>query len=228
MKTRIRFIVARLEASIDSIADTFNNTPYTEKRGIGISSRNLGSTSLSATFIEKRIVIEEIKYPTGDVEQAERIKYVYIDFEIIPYRGSYYLIKIGNPPASLKSFIAHIGELFPSLSIEKYKFDLKKFYKTIKGNKILLFCKATSLKASSVPFSEKSVARIEVISENDAYQELKKIYGEKAYSLDRLIFSLSSPEGESELTVASTGAACFDNDTHKDVLIESFVQSIDF
>lgn len=227
MKTRIRFLITRIEMSIDDIASAVNDIPYRESTGIGIASSCLNNDHFAATFIEKKRVYEQIDYPSGETEKIERIKYLYINFEIIHFNESIYIIQIENPPASLKSFLNHMGKIFKSLSVEKYQFDLNKFYMTIKNNK-QVSSKVSSLKASSIPFSEKSTAKLEIISDNDAYRELKRVYGEKKYKLDRLVFLLFSHEVESVLTITSTGSAIFDREKHNDTILHAFTQSIIF
>ncbi len=228
MKARNKFIVAQIDIHIDDFAKMSNKNSYRENAGIGIISNVLDSSGFSATFVEKRKLSENIKLPNGEIQVVERIKYVYVEFKVIPMHESYYILRITNPPISLKSFVNYLSKIFTDLSIEKYEFNLKKFHDAIKNNDKIKSCRVISLKASSVPFGEKSMAKLEIFSEKDSYRELKKQYGEKSYKLDRLVFSLSSERASSTIAVSSNGTIYFDSDNHEESITESFVKSISF
>ncbi|MBO2580313.1 hypothetical protein AAEI00_02665 [Shewanella algae] len=227
-KIKNKFLVLQIDCNLDKVAEQLNINQYTESKGVGVSSRKLDKDKIFASFVEKKTITEEVNYPNGTVESIESVKYIYFDFKIRLIKENYFLIQLFNAPLSIKTFIFYLSDLFPSLAIEKFKFNLFTFRNRLKENKSFNKVRITSLKASSLPFSDKSVARIEVFSENDSFHELKKAYGERGYKLDRLVFTINNAGQNSELSASSTGSITFTESLNEEIIIESFSRSINF
>lgn len=227
-KLRSRFLVLQIESTLDEVANIFNENQYAESKGIGVLSGTLNNNSIQATFVEKKKVYDEISYPNGDTETQERFKYIYFKFKVRLITKNHYLIQLINAPASIKSFVTFLSKLYSSLIVEKFKFDLSAFHKGLKQHSLVEKVRVTNLKASSLPFSEKSVAKIEVFSESDSYRELKKIYGEKGYRLDRLVFSLILSGIETDLSASSSGAISYSESLDESIAVDSFIDAIKY
>lgn len=227
-KIKNKFLVLQIDCELDDVAEQLNKNQYTEKNGVGVTSRKLGKDRIFATFAEKKKLSEEIIYPNGETERFESVKYIYFDFRIRSMHKNFYLIQIFNAPLSIKTFVFYLSEIFPSLAVEKFKFDLFTFRNSLKEQDSFNKVRVTSLKASSLPFSDKSIARIEVFSENDSFHELKKAYGEKGYKLDRLVFTINNNGIEHELSASSTGSITFADSLNEEIIINSFSKSVTF
>jgi hypothetical protein len=227
-KLRSRFLVLRLDCELNDLAGSINSNQYTEQRGMGVISGFLDRDSVNATFVEKKKVYDEISYPDGETDTLERYEYIYFSFKAHSISDKHYLFQLINAPVSIKCFIAFLSKLFPSLAVEKYKFDLKDFHKIIKRSSIVERARVTNLKASSLPFSEKSAAKIELFSETDSYRELKRVYGEKGYSLDRLVFTISYGGGDYEIIATASGLISYSELLDESIVIDSFVGSISY
>lgn len=227
-KLRSRFLVLRLDCELNDLADGINSNQYTEKKGMGIISGSLDRDSVNATFVEKKKVFDEISYPDGETDTLERYEYIYFSFKAHSISAKHYLFQLINAPVSIKCFMAFLSKIYPSLAVEKYKFDLQDFHKSIKRNPSIERSRVTNLKASSLPFSEKSAAKIELFSETDSYRELKRVYGEKGYCLDRLVFTISCGGGDYEMLASASGVISYSELLDESIVIESFVGSISY
>ena len=227
-KFRSRFLVLRLDCKLNDLANSINSNQYSEKNGVGVISGSLDRDNVNATFVEKKKVYDEISYPNGESETLERYKYIYFRFKAQSISDRHYLFQLINAPISIKCFIGFLSKLYPSLAVEKYKFDLRGFHKSIKRNSSVERARVTNLKASSLPFSDKSAAKIELFSEADSYRELKRVYGERGYRLDRLVFTISSGGGDYEMLASASGAISYSEFLDESIVIESFVDSINY
>lgn len=223
-----KFLVLQLDCDLDAIAQLLNNNQYTENKGIGITSKKLDGNNISATFVERKIISEQISYPNGETKIMERVKYIYLDFKIRLLRDNFFLFQLYNAPLSVKRFLFFLSCIFPSLVVEKFIFDLFNFRKILKNHSTFNNVRVTSLKASSLPFSDKSVAKVEVFSEHDSFHELNKVYGETGYRLDRLVFTISHKGEESELSASSLGSITFTDGLSEEVIVNSFSRSITY
>jgi hypothetical protein len=227
-KLRNRFLVLRLDCGLNDLAENINSNQYTENRGMGVISGSLDRDSVDATFVEKRKVYDEISYPDGETETIERYKYIYFSFRAQAISEKHYLFQLVNAPVSIKCFVEFLSKIYPSLALETFTFDLQRFHKSIKQDPRVERARVTSLKASSLPFSEKSAAKIELFSETDSYRELTRVYGEKGYNLDRLVFTISYRGSDYEILASASGAISYSESLDESIVVESFVGSINY
>lgn len=227
-KLRNRFLVFRLDCELNDLAENMNSNQYTENRGAGVISGSLDRDSVNATFVEKKKVYDKISYPDGETETIERYKYIYFSFKAQAISDKHYLFQLVNAPVSVKRFVEFLSKIYPNLAVENFKFDLQRFHKSIKQDPRVERARVTSLKASSLPFSEKSAAKIELFSETDSYRELKRVYGENNYNLDRLVFTISYGGSDYEMLASSSGAMSYSEHLDESIVIESFVDSISY
>lgn len=227
-KLRSRFLIIRLDCELNDLASRLNSNQYSEKKGVGVISGSLDRDSVNATFVEKKKVYDEISYPDGDTEILERYKYIYFGFRAQSISSKHYLFQLIDAPLSIKCFIAFLSKIYPDLAVEKFKFDLSCFHKNIECSPAIERARVTSLKASSLPFSEKSTAKIEVFSETDSYRELKRVYGEKGYCLDKLVFTISYGGCDYEVLASASGVVSYSELLDESIVIKSFVGSISY
>lgn len=224
---KTKCFILQTNESIESIARKLNSAQYSDENGRGIVSGMLKHDFFEATFTEKVKIIEQISYPGGDVESQERVKFVYIKFKIIRMDSERFLLYLINPPVSVKAFIEYLRLQFNRLYIEKYRFNLSTFHNCLVRSKEVKNIKIRSLKASSVKFSQRSAAKLELYSEYDALVELKKVYGEEDYVINKLLFSFDYFGKEQEITASSTGAISYGKSFDENLIIKSFSNSIE-
>lgn len=227
-KNRSRFLVFSLEQSLEKMADAFNRHQFNESNLIGVNTESLTHSEMTIKFIEKKTIYDQIQYPDGETETVERFTYIYFNIYIRKIVGSYYLFHIANPPASIKSFVGLLVRIFPTITLENFTFSLRKFRSQLMKNWRARNCRVTRLNASSIPFGDKSVAKIEIFSEIDAYKEFTKVYSGKNIRLDRFVFSVFSDEKHVELTASSTGLISFDKSLDEASVVKSFLGSITY
>jgi len=227
-KIKNKFLLLQIDCALDDVAMHLNNNQFNENNGVGIISRKLSNGRITATFAERKNIYEEIAYPNGETGKFERIKYVYFDFKVRLINDNYYLFQLFSPPLSLRAFVLYLSEILPGLAIEKFKLDLFAFRQSLIEQNSFNNVRVTSLKASSLPFSNKSIAKIEIFSEVDAFDELKKAYGEKGYDIDRMVFTINNHGLDLELSSSSVGSIFFVESLNEDVIIDSFSRSIKY
>ena len=96
----------------ESICKYFNNVPYSDDINIGFDVLEIQPKRLLARYIERQDIIEELRHPFGGIEKVNSIKYIIFQFEVIPLKKDIYLLKVINPPQSLKSFVKTLSGLF--------------------------------------------------------------------------------------------------------------------
>ncbi len=223
---RNKFIILQTDSTIDEIAELLNNRQYAESAGMGIVSRTLGKGYFTATFTEKQKLIESINYPDGEVEKREFFKYSYIDFKIRKIEEGKLLVQLINAPLSIRNFINFLAGLTKEIYVERYEFCLKKFLINLRSSKYITKVDVKILTASSLRFTKKSAAKIELSSEFDALKELESIYGEKGYVIKKVVLSVNSLDKVSEVSASSSGTISYSDSINEEFLIEPFLSSL--
>lgn len=224
---KTKCFVLQLNGTIESIASALNSAQYSDENERGIVSGLLEHDLFGATYTEKVKIVEQISYPGGDIESQERVKFIYIKFKIIHMDPERFLLYLINPPVSVKNFIEYLTLQFDKIFIEKYRFNLNTFHNCLDKFNDVKNIKIRSLKASSVRFSNRSVAKLELFSEFDALEELKKVYGDTGYTINKILFSFDYFGKEQEITASSTGAINYSKSFNEKLIIESFTNSIE-
>lgn len=221
-----RFIILQTESTIDEIAELLNRQQYSENAGMGIISRVLGKDHFAATFTEKQRFVESINYPNGEVEERESFKYSYINFKLRKIEGGKILLQLINAPLSIKNFIKFLSNLTEETYVERYSFSLKAFLDNLRESKDITNFQVKCLTASSLRFTKKSAAKIELFSEFDALKELESVYGETGYVIKKVLLRVNSLDGVDEVSASSSGAITYSSAVNESFLIESFLASL--
>lgn len=221
-----RFIILQTESTIDEIAELLNRQQYSENAGMGIISRVLGKDHFAATFTEKQRLIESINYPDGAVEERESFKYSYINFKLRNIEKGKILLQLINAPLSIKGFIKFLSNLTEETYVERYNFNLKHFLDNLRDSKNILNLEVKCLTASSLRFTKKSAAKIELFSEFDALKELESVYGERGYMIKKVSLRINSLDGVDEVSASSSGTITYSSSINERFLIEPFLASL--
>lgn len=188
MKTkRQRWYRIQHRASFIAIIEKIKSLPYSEEHPIGFEIVETSQSRLIARYIEQQLVSSVIRHPFGEIEETTTIKYTIFYFEIIRILKELSIIKVLNPPVSLKGFVKKLVDICTDgFSISRIHFELDKVYMDIVSNPSIDRYSVKKLSVSSIPFSKKTIARLNLRSSGNAYEELRRKYKSEQYKLDKI------------------------------------------
>lgn len=224
---RLKFLLVDVDSDLESIAETLNSQMYFESLGFGVLPINFNGYAYEATFIERNNVVDEFLKPDGSTEKINLIRYKYVNFRLIRMAGPKYLLILKDPPLALRNFIHFLKSNLPDITVEKYNFDLERFYNVLRKTDDVDNCRVKMVRASSIPIGNNSVAKVQIISDSDAYKELIRVYGREV-KLDKLFFRLLSNDLYSGCTVSARGSIMFDRLEHEETFVSAFIGSLTY
>lgn len=205
-KTRLLYFVAVHESKHSSLSDLFQGFSYDENRMTGFEIIRFDRGSIYLRFVEKVILTESLTHPDGTYEEIERIGYNIFKFSITYVSKGRSLIQIINPPRSLKRFALSISKVLISLSLERVCISPISTYLYFKNNKSVSRVHVRKALASNIVLSEKSLAKVEVVSHGDALEELERRYGGMNMHVDKINFSMAYKNRIIPVEASSSGA----------------------
>jgi len=209
MKTsRLRWFIAEFDLSISGLASALNEVQYGIKKPVGFEIIDIKKNIILAKFIQRETKVEEIINPLGKVEKYESTRYIVFDFKVTRLAKGKALIRVINPPASLKSFVMLISDICDNkLSIEKVELDLVSFYKKIENIDSIIRYDFIGLQASGIQFGKTSIAKMEIVSSSNVFEEFLYKYNNKKYKLDKIKFKARVNSGDELAELSSSGSA---------------------
>ena len=210
---KLRWYVLRSDLTISMIADGLRNTPYVENDLSGFEVDVFRDDFVESIFVEKKVVSINIENPFGENESFQSISYVQVKFRISRIDRELSLLTLSNPPRSLKAFFSKLSAIFGGkVFVDSLRFDILKFYKYFVDEKTVERYQVSRVSANSIPFTEKSFARIEVVSDGDAFKELTSKYKNLVLSIDKLEIKCRAKGEDGVLVISNTGLiSCSNN-----------------
>jgi hypothetical protein len=189
-----------------SLIDKLNSFPYKEDNQIGFDVLEIQTKRIFARYIECQKITEELHHPFGEIETVSSIKYVIFHFETIPLEKHSFLIKVVNPPVSLKGFVKALSILFQGdFSISKVRIDVEDFFNYLIKSNSGGRHSVEKLLVSSIPFGEKTVAAISLKSTDNAYKEFKKRHTGDKYKIEKISIMLRFNAEWESIKISSSG-----------------------
>jgi len=209
MKTsRLRWLVAEYDLSLSGFASALNEIQYGNKRPIGFELIDVKKNMFLARFIQRENKVEEIINPLGKIEKYESTRYIVFDFKVTRLTKGKALIRVIDPPASLKSFIMLISDICDKkLSIEKVELDLVLFYRKIKTIDSVIRYDFIGLQASGIQFGKTSIAKMELASSSNVFDDFLAKYKNKKYKLEKIKFKARVNSSDELVELSSSGLA---------------------
>lgn len=223
IQNRQKWFNIKCNLTFDSLIKKLNSFPYKEDNQIGFDVLEIQPKMVFARYIECQNITEELHHPFGGIEMVSSIKYVIFQFETIPLNKHSFLIKIINPPISLKGFVKALSILFQDdFSISKVRIDVEDcFSSLIKSNSVGRYS-VVKLLVSSIPFGEKTVAAISLKSTDNAYKEFKKRHTDNKYKLEKISMMLRLNAEWERIEISSSGLiVCTSSLNH---LVEKYIE----
>lgn len=189
-----------------SMINKLNSLPYNEGTNIGFDVLETKHKRLFSRYIERQIIIEELRHPFGDVEKINSVRYIIFQFEVIHIKSDFFLIKIINPPQSLKNFVNTLSELFHGdFFISRVGIDVEDCFNALLQSGLIGRFSVEKLMASCISFGEKTIASINLRSTDNAYEEFKKRYKNTQYKLDKLMIRFRLNDEWELIEISSSG-----------------------
>ena len=206
IQNRQNWFNVRCDLPFRSIINQLNSTPYNESTNIGFDVLEINPKRLFSRYIERQIIIEELRHPFGALEKINSTKYVIFQFEVIHINNDFFLIKILNPPQSLKNFVNTLSGLFHGdFFISRIGIDVEDCFNTLLQSDCITRFSVEKLIASCISFGEKTMASINLKSSDNAYNEFKKRYKKTQYKLDKLMMTLRFNDEWESIEISSSG-----------------------
>ena len=210
--------------SFTSLIERFNSFPYKEDKQIGFDVLEIQPKKIFARYIECQKITEELHHPFGGIETVSSIKYVIFQFETIPLNKHNFLIKVINPPISLKGFVKALSILFQGdFFMSKIRIDVEDFFSyLIKSNSVGRYT-VEKLLVSSIPFGEKTVAAISLKSTDNAYKEFKKRHIDNQYKIEKISIMLRFNAEWQRIKISSFGLIICTSSLNN--LVEKYIEN---
>lgn len=211
--TRTKWLALSLSQSIPQIADSLNQHQFYKGKTTGFELVDFQKSRVRGKFIEEIITNEVVIDPFGEEILNSARRYSVFDFQVVLVKKHHFLIRITTPPRSLKSFIGELSEAFGfGFAVEPLKIDILEFVQHLRNQSGTQRWAIRKVRIDHIQLSVSSLAKIEVISRVDAYQDLKKHIDVNKATLERATVELRDEGITSEIELVSTGVISGDLD----------------
>ncbi|MCF8582031.1 hypothetical protein L2X67_19680 [Enterobacter ludwigii] len=206
MKTK--WFTANFPAGLDRLYQAIINTPFDSDKGWGFSILSYEDKYISSKYIERVEVSEVIIDPYGNETEFNHFKYVQFNFWFFKAQGGNYILIIDSPPRSIKGFISNV--------IKATESDFNVSYLVIRIDEFIKFItphfekvQVHKAKLKDLTFSKNTSGILELESSNDAIDEMRNIFKNAKFTIDKVKLSVKSNTGHETLEVNSNGSLSF-------------------
>jgi hypothetical protein len=213
--------------SLAQVADALHKAEF--RRGVsrGIELTELLKATIRGKFIEETIDNEIFVDPFGEEVVNSIRRYNIFEFLIIPAKKKRFLLRVTNPPRSLRSFVALLSEqLGFGFSISPLTVDVFRLMQHLRNATDGKNWTVKKIRLTSVRLTESSFAKIDVTSEADAYRDAKNQLSLKNSVLERATIEFSENVHFRHIELSSTGVTVGEAD-FLDELISDFQSYFD-
>lgn len=223
---RIKWNRLKSNLTLSEIAFHIKSNKYSEEFGYGYSDVDVSTDVLSATYTEAKLNKQTSIDPLGNENEQEFITYESIQFSISKLIGRLYLLTVYNPPKSIKALTERlsadsgykIGFGIVDIKLSEYLDSLREKYD-------LNLFSIKKMKVSNLIVNDNSKATVEIISKKNAFDDVKDLIGDKAYSLDKVKAAGYVLGNRCEFEMSKNGSVCV-NESMVKYLTETIVYHI--
>ncbi|MBU0621669.1 MAG: hypothetical protein KJ795_07465 [Gammaproteobacteria bacterium] len=204
--TRTKWLTLSLAKSTSEISDLLYTQKYLRGHATGFELTDVQRNRIRGKFIEEIIVNEVIIDPFGEEVLNNVRRYSIFEFQISPLKKHQFLVRINNPPRTLKNFIAALTEAFGfGFAIEQLNIDILAMIQHLRRTSDIKRWAIVRVRMANIPLGNSSLAKIEVLSNGDAYQDLQKCMDVKKATLERATVELTDNDITNQIELVSTG-----------------------
>ncbi|HEY6020086.1 MAG TPA: hypothetical protein VIY48_09335 [Candidatus Paceibacterota bacterium] len=211
--TRTKWLALSLGHSMSEIVGLLEKQQFFRGKASGLELIDVQRNRIRGKFIEEIVTNELVIDPFGEEILNKVRRYSIFEFQITPLAKKQFLIRINNPPRSLKNFIGILSDAFGfGFAIESPSIDIIAMLQYLRKLGSIKRLTIRKVRMANIALSGSSIAKIEVVSDVDAYQDLQKSMDIKKATLERatVVFKDEGMTGEIELV--STGVISGDID----------------
>lgn len=203
--SKYTFFFMKSDINFNSLVKKIVATPFLNDTNKGFNPLEREPDSLEAVFIERIKRTISIIDPYGNEESQEIADYIRIKFRLINY-DNYVLLVLENPPRSKKNFFRFLVKNIDSmLTLDSAQFNVPEILEDIKRSFSATTTIVEKANVSRVLLSPSGSGKIEVKSNMDAIDEIRKLLGGKDFFVDRITCTIKNRESKKKLTLVSSG-----------------------
>lgn len=184
------------DVSLKKVLPLLLRSPFDMEQGKGFEVLSRDQQCLQAKFIERCASAEEITDPFGVTTQVETIRYSTIRFQIheIGQSDGRFLLEVAMPPRSLRSLAFALDAVLGGVRVSDIDLPLLQVFARIKHKSPK--AKLVRIKASNLRVTDDSIAKVEFLSEVDAYRDFVAVFGKPSALIEKL--RIERPFGDLE------------------------------
>ena len=225
--TRTKWLALSIDLPILQIADALYERQFLRGKIAGFELSDVNKSSVRGRFIEEVIANEVVIDPFGDEILNSVRRYSIFDFQITPLKKYNFLIRINNPPRSLKNFITTLSDVFGfGFSVEPLEIDILAMIKHLRDLSSVSSWSVKKVRMSHVRLSDSSFAKVEVVSDVDAYNDFRKHMSVKGAVLERATIAPKMSNLFGDIEFVSTGVVICDTNALEELspILQSYFQ----
>lgn len=224
IQNRQKWFNTNFNLAFKSVVKQLNSLPYNETNSSGFDLIEIRQTKIFSRYIERQDLIEEVLHPLGGVETVNSVRYIIFQFEVKFIAEDTFLIKIVNPPVSLKGFVGRLSEIFrDGFFISTIKIDVEDCFNYLIKSKFSGRYSVESVLVSNIPFGDKTVATFNLKSTDNAYKEFKKKYIDVNYKIEKVGLRLRVNNQWEYINISSSGLIICTSGL--DDLVEEYIEN---
>lgn len=200
---KIKWIRLTSDLEFKSIRECLHQNLFIEDENVGFKVIDVSATSMDVQFFEKINVSEVVIGTNGEEENIVFWKIVSFYFSIIKCGVSGYLIRLDNPPRTLKGFSKKIVDVLGG-AIDAMTIDLKRLIFLFEQDDHVSRLVINNVLIGDVKFTQESTSKIELSSSKDAYLQFKDHFFDIGHEIYRMRCSLSIDGISGVLEVSKT------------------------
>lgn len=190
---------------------------FDENLGWGFQILKYSPDRLQIRYSEKVKVNEVITDPYGVKNIIEYNKYINFNFWLQRDVTGNHLLIIENPPRTIKSFIVNFIKCIESdFYVSGKNIKIESFAESIDEHFNEVHIRKAKLKGLS--FSKYTFGNLEVESSKDALQDIKGIFSNPSYLLDKAKFYVLQDDFSYCIEVTSGGTIIFDEEIFENIV----------
>jgi hypothetical protein len=206
MKTK--WFTANFPAGLDELYQSIIDSPFDSDRGWGFAINSYESNYISSKYIERIEVSELIVDPYGNETEFNHVKYVQFNFWFFKAKNNSHILIIDSPPRSVKSFVSNVIKAtrsdfnvsYLNIKIDDFINSLAPYFKKIQVHKA---------KIKDLTFSKNTSGVLELESTSDAIDEIKNIFKNSKFTIDKVRLNVKSDIGYESLEISTNGSINF-------------------
>ncbi len=203
---RIRYLYLSTDATVTEILSSLQTLTYSDERGYGFNIDELARNECTGSYIQRQVIEEQIVLPNGDIEANNRTIISSFAFKLWGINKKNLIVKVLNSPQSLKHFINALDKNDARLSVSRITFDTVDTYQWFVKLPNVSRHSVTRVLATQVPFSQKSVASIDLKAEHNALDELKAKHDLDLVKISKLYLTLRYAGENESICISSSGS----------------------